>query len=112
MATTEASGGTTQKTFPEFKVAFDNGIDYLDPGLSYTVQGWSIMLPVHLGLVTYKLVNGPDGATIIPALAKDLPEISSDGMDYKFTLKDGLDVLGRHADQGVATSRARSSAST
>ena len=88
--TTEASGGTTEKTFPEFKVAFDNGIDYLDPGLSYTVQGWSIMLPVHLGLVTYKLVNGPDGATIIPAMAKDLPEISSDGTDYKFELKDGL----------------------
>ncbi len=88
--TTEASGGTTEKTFPEFKVAFDNGIDYLDPGLSYTVQGWSIMLPVHLGLVTYKLINGPDGATIIPAMAKDLPEISSDGTDYKFELKDGL----------------------
>ena len=88
--TTEASGGTTEKTFPEFKIAFDNGIDYLDPGLSYTVQGWSIMLPVHLGLVTYKLVNGPDGATIIPALAEDLPEISSDGLDYKFELRDGL----------------------
>jgi peptide/nickel transport system substrate-binding protein len=88
--TTEASGGTTEKTFPEFKVAFDNGIDYLDPGLSYTVQGWSIMLPVHLGLVTYKLVNGPDGATLIPAMAKDLPEISSDGTNYKFELKDGL----------------------
>ncbi len=39
-ATTEAGGGTTEKTFPEFKIAFDNGIDYLDPGLAYTVQGW------------------------------------------------------------------------
>ena len=68
-ATTEAGGGTAEKTFPEFKIAFDNGIDYLDPGLAYTVQGWSIMLPVHLGLVTYKLVNGPEGATIIPGLA-------------------------------------------
>ena len=72
-STTEASGGSTQKTFPELKVAFDNGIDYLDPGLSYTVQGWGIMLPVHLGLVTYKMVNGPDGATLIPAMAKDMP---------------------------------------
>ena len=89
-ATTGASGGTASKTFPEFKIAFDNGIDYLDPGLSYTVQGWGIMLPVHLGLVTYKLVNGPDGATIIPALAEDLPEISQDGLTYKFTLRDGL----------------------
>ena len=89
-STTEASGGSTQKTFPELKVAFDNGIDYLDPGLSYTVQGWGIMLPVHLGLVTYKMVNGPDGATLIPAMAKDLPEVSSDGLDYKFELRDGV----------------------
>jgi peptide/nickel transport system substrate-binding protein len=87
-ATTEAGGGATEKTFPEFKIAFDNGIDYLDPGLAYTVQGWSIMLPVHLGLVTYKLVNGPEGATIIPGLAEDLPEISEDGLTYKFTLRD------------------------
>jgi peptide/nickel transport system substrate-binding protein len=87
-ATTEAGGGATEKTFPEFKIAFDNGIDYLDPGLAYTVQGWSIMLPVHLGLVTYKLVNGPEGATIIPGLAEDLPEISEDGLSYKFTLRD------------------------
>src|ERR687897_479130 len=87
-ATTEAGGGTTEKTFPEFKIAFDPGIDYLDPGLAYTVQGWSIMLPVHLGLVTYKLVNGPEGATIIPGLAEDLPEVSEDGLSYKFTLRD------------------------
>jgi peptide/nickel transport system substrate-binding protein len=89
-ATTEASGGTTERTFPELKIAFDNGIDYLDPGLAYTVQGWSIMLPVHLGLVTYKLENGPEGATLIPALAEDLPEISDDGLTYKFTLRDGI----------------------
>src|SRR5688500_9694043 len=87
-ATTEAGEGTTEKTYPEFKIAFDNGIDYLDPGLAYTVQGWSVMLPVHLGLVTYKLVNGPEGATIIPGLAEDLPEISEDGLSYKFTLRD------------------------
>ena len=59
------------------------------------------MLPVHLGLVTYKLVNGPDGATIIPALAEDLPEISSDGMDVQVHAPDGINVLERHAGQGV-----------
>lgn len=89
-ATTEASGGTAERTFPELKIAFDNGIDYLDPGLAYTVQGWSIMLPVHLGLVTYKHVNGPEGATLIPALAEDLPEVSDDGLSYKFTLREGI----------------------
>jgi peptide/nickel transport system substrate-binding protein len=87
---TQAEGGSAERTFPELKVAFDNGIDYLDPGLSYTVQGWSIMLPVHLGLLTYKMENGPDGATLIPALAEDLPEISEDGLTYRFTLRDGV----------------------
>ena len=48
------------------------------------------MLPVHLGLVTYKLVNGPEGATVIPGLAEDLPEVSSDGTSYKFTLREGV----------------------
>jgi peptide/nickel transport system substrate-binding protein len=87
---TEAEGGAAERTFPELKIAFDNGIDYLDPGLAYTVQGWSIMLPVHLGLLTYKLENGPAGATLIPALAQDMPEISDDGLNYKFTLREGL----------------------
>jgi peptide/nickel transport system substrate-binding protein len=87
---TEAEGGAAERTFPELKIAFDNGIDYLDPGLAYTVQGWSIMLPTYLGLLTYKLEGGPEGATLIPALAEDLPEVSDDGLNYKFTLREGL----------------------
>jgi len=89
--TTQASGGGgTERTFPEFKIAFDNGIDYLDPGLSYTVQGWSMLWLSQLPLVGYKHVSGPDGATLIPALAEDLPDISDDGRTYKFKLRDGL----------------------
>ena len=87
---TEATGGAEERTFPEFKIAFDDGTDYLDPGLSYTVQGWTIMWRVHLGLLSYKGVNGPDGASLIPALAEDLPEVSDDGLTYRFTLREGL----------------------
>jgi len=86
---TQATGGSKESTYPELKVAYDNGIDYLDPGLSYTVQGWGVMLPVHLGLLTYKLVNGSEGAELVPAMAEDMPEISEDGLDYKFTLREG-----------------------
>src|SRR4051794_28618357 len=46
-----ASGG---KTFANFRLAYDTGIDYLDPGLSYTVEGWGIMWNVSLPLVGYK----------------------------------------------------------
>jgi peptide/nickel transport system substrate-binding protein len=89
-ATTEATGDGAERAFPELKIAFDDGTDYLDPGLSYTVQGWTIMWRIHLGLLSYKGVNGPDGATLIPALAEDLPEISDDGLTYRFTLREGL----------------------
>jgi len=93
---TSGSGGTTSgtasggKTFANFRIAYDTGIDYLDPGLSYTVEGWGIMWNVYLPLVGYTHANGPDGATIVPYLAKDLPKVSSDGMTYSLTLRDGL----------------------
>ncbi|MHB8642147.1 MAG: ABC transporter substrate-binding protein [Gaiellaceae bacterium] len=89
--TTATSGGsTTQKTFPNFTIVYDTGTDYLDPALSYTVQGWAVMWNVYLSLLGYKHVAGPDGATIVPALATDLPTISSDGKTYTLTLRSGL----------------------
>jgi peptide/nickel transport system substrate-binding protein len=85
------SGGTaTGKSFANFRLAYDTGIDYLDPGLSYTVEGWGIMWNVYLPLLGYKHVAGPDGATIVPYLAKDLPKVSSDGKTYELTLRSGL----------------------
>ena len=86
-ASTTASGG---KTFANFRLAYDTGIDYLDPGLSYTVEGWGIMWNVYLPLIGYTHANGPAGATIVPYLAKDLPKVSADGKTYSFVLRDGL----------------------
>jgi len=92
--TTSSSGGgsttSSGKTFDNFRIAYDTGIDYLDPGLSYTVQGWSIMWNVYLPLIGYKHVNGPDGATLVPYLAQEMPKVSSDGTTYTLTLRKGL----------------------
>jgi len=85
-----SSGGGKNQPFANFRLAYDTGIDYLDPGLSYTVEGWSIMWNVYLPLIGYKHVNGPDGATIVPYLATALPKISSDGKTYTLTLRKGL----------------------
>jgi peptide/nickel transport system substrate-binding protein len=88
---TTAGGSTTgQQKFAQFRVVYDDGTDYLDPGLSYTVQGWGAMWNVYLSLLGYKHVNGPDGATIVPALAESLPTVSSDGRTYTLTLRKGL----------------------
>jgi len=66
-STTSSSGSSSSgKTFTNFRLAYDTGIDYLDPALSYTVEGWGIMWNVYLPLLGYKHVNGPDGATIVP----------------------------------------------
>ncbi len=88
--TANAGGSTEQKPFPNLRVVYDTGTDYLDPGLSYTVQGWEAMWNVYLSLLGYKHVNGPDGATIVPALAQSLPAVSSDGLTYTLTLRKGL----------------------
>jgi peptide/nickel transport system substrate-binding protein len=90
-AGTTTSGGTASgKTFANFRIAYDTATDYLDPGLSYTVEGWGIMWNVYLPLIGYKHANGPDGAKIVPYLAKDLPKVSPDGKTYSLTLRSGL----------------------
>jgi ABC-type oligopeptide transport system, periplasmic component len=88
--TTSTVGSSQQKTFPNFRIVYDTGTDYLDPGLSYTVEGWEAMWNVYLSLLGYKHVNGPDGATIVPALAQALPQVSADGLTYTMTLRPGL----------------------
>ena len=86
---TTTSGGTGGK-FATFTAVYDTGTDYLDPGLSYTVQGWGAMWHVYLPLLTYKDVAGPQGATIVPALAQSLPTVTNGGKTYKLKLRPGL----------------------
>jgi peptide/nickel transport system substrate-binding protein len=64
--------------------------DFLDPGLSYTVDGWEALNQAYPGLLTYPHKPGQAGAEVVPGLAKDLPEVSADGKQYKFQLRDGL----------------------
>src|SRR5689334_20533781 len=90
---TQSGGGTTsggQKKFAVFNVVYDTGTDYLDPALSYTVQGWGAMWHVYLPLLTYKDVAGPQGATVVPALAESLPTVTDGGKTYKLKLRQGL----------------------
>jgi peptide/nickel transport system substrate-binding protein len=64
--------------------------DYLDPALSYTVDGWQALSVTNLPLLTYKRERGAAGATLIPALAEAMPEVTDGGKTYTLTLRDGL----------------------
>jgi peptide/nickel transport system substrate-binding protein len=64
--------------------------DYLDPQEEYTTQGAEGDWISYTPLVTYKHENAPSGNDVIPGLATDLPQISSDGKTYTATLRKGL----------------------
>ena len=48
---------------------------------------WQILSITNDGLVTYRKVDGPDGVTIVPDLAAALPEVSEDGLTYRFPIR-------------------------
>ena len=64
--------------------------DYMDPALTYTVNGIEPLWLVYTPLITYAHEEGQAGAKLIPGLAEALPEISEDGMTYTLKLREGL----------------------
>jgi peptide/nickel transport system substrate-binding protein len=76
-------GGTLTGTYASFP-------SYLDPALSYEVEGWTAMYDTYLPLLTYAHANGEAGSKVVPALAESLPEISNGGKTYTLTLHKGL----------------------
>jgi peptide/nickel transport system substrate-binding protein len=64
--------------------------DYLDPALSYTLEGWTAMWNSYIPLLTYTHASGDAGAEIIPGLAKSLPKVTDGGRTYTLVLRPGL----------------------
>jgi peptide/nickel transport system substrate-binding protein len=62
----------------------------LDPALAYDTIIWQILTITNDGLLAYKKVAGPDGATLVPDLASALPQVSEDGLTYRFPLREGI----------------------
>src|SRR5215210_1199917 len=88
-----AEGGGAATKGGELNIAHTSYPDFIDPGLSYTVDGWEVLHLAYTGLVTFANGNGDagtEGAEVVPGLAEDMPEISDDGLTYKFTLREGL----------------------
>ncbi len=62
----------------------------LDPAVTYDPTGWQILSVTNDGLLAFKKVAGPDGTTLVPDLASALPEVSADGLTYRFPLRQGI----------------------
>src|SRR5688500_20381031 len=84
------SGGGNATKGGAITIAQTSQPDYLDPALSYTVNGWEPMWLVYTPPVTYARAEGQAGTELIPGVAEELPEVSQDGRTYTFTIRDGL----------------------
>ena len=74
----------------DINIALTSFPDYVDPQLSYTVEGWEVLWNVYTPLLTYKHAKGKDGTEVVPALAEAMPEISPDGKTYTLKLRPNM----------------------
>jgi peptide/nickel transport system substrate-binding protein len=64
--------------------------DYMDPSLSYSLEGWTSMWETYVPLLTYRHADGAAGAQLIPGLARAMPKITDGGKTYTLYLRKGL----------------------
>ena len=62
----------------------------IDPHINYTLQYWQLYQDVYDGLTRFKRTNGPEGFTVVPDLAEELPPPADDGKSYTFKLRKGI----------------------
>lgn len=74
----------------EINISMTSFPDYIDPQLSYTVEGWEVLYNTYTPLLTYKHAKGEEGTAVVPGLAEDMPEISPDGLTYKLKLRSDM----------------------
>jgi peptide/nickel transport system substrate-binding protein len=65
-------------------------VDSLDPALAYSALTWSILSLTNDGLVGFQRTGGLEGNTLVPNLARSIPEPTDGGRTYTFQLREGL----------------------
>jgi len=76
--------GTLRGTYSSFP-------EYLDPALSFSLEGATALANTYVPLLTYEHANGKAGTELIPGLAEALPEIDQGGRRYTLQLRPGLE---------------------
>ncbi len=84
------SGGSGSPSSSTLRVTYSAFPDYLDPSLSYSLEGWSAMWETYVPLLTYVHADGAAGTEVIPGLARAMPKISGGGRTYTLFLRKGL----------------------
>src|SRR6476469_1821650 len=85
-------GGTTEsgQKGGDINVTMTSFPDYVDPQLSYTLEGWEVLYNVYTPLLTYKHAKGDAGTEVVPGLVQDMPQVSDDGKNYTLTLRPNM----------------------
>jgi len=64
--------------------------DYVDPGLAYRQDDWSMLYVVNQLLVNYPEKAGAAGSQLYPEAATSFPTVSKDGKTYTFHIRPGM----------------------
>lgn len=80
---TPVDGGTLQ-------AAISDNPDHLDPGLSYTSEGWEILEATNNGLLSFAKEADAAGNKIVPDIAADMPKVTDGGKTYTFEVRDDV----------------------
>jgi peptide/nickel transport system substrate-binding protein len=86
-------GGSSKDSSPgssTLQVTFASFPDFLDPSLSYTLEGLTAMWETYVPLLTYEHKNGAAGTKLMPGLARALPRMSDGNRTYTLYLRKGL----------------------
>jgi len=85
------SGGSGSGGGDTLEGTYDSFPDYLDPALSFTLEGATAMHDTYIPLLTYRPASGAAGTELIPGLARTLPKIDQRGRRYTLYLRPGLE---------------------
>jgi peptide/nickel transport system substrate-binding protein len=64
--------------------------DYVDPGLAYRQDDWSMLYTVNQMLVNFPEKSGAAGSQLYPEAATAFPTVSNSGKTYTFHIRPGL----------------------
>jgi peptide/nickel transport system substrate-binding protein len=84
-------GGGEAKQGGSITISETSQPDFMDPALTYTVNGIEPLWLVYTPLLTYPRTGDAEkDSLVIPGLAEDMPKISNGGKTYELTLRKGL----------------------